>query len=170
MQIWLWGKKINKWKKLLPHNGWLLISSPASGRYRPGFSTRLTRDKFMSLVQSDENIWENVIRFLRASRTQLFHSSPFVLFSTYTDQAILAPACVRTCARPQRWVLSGSRKINFICLPHCIINLSFPSCGKGWGERGESQRYSHSGEPNLTRVAQFPQKQLLLLGPRAATH
>lgn len=56
------SKKINEWKKAPPHNGWLLISPPASRRYRTGFSARLTREKFVSFVQSDENIWENVSR------------------------------------------------------------------------------------------------------------
>lgn len=38
MQIWAPSKKINKWMKAPPHNGRLLISLPASGRYRAGFS------------------------------------------------------------------------------------------------------------------------------------
>lgn len=43
-------KKERDESKAPPHNGWLLISAPASGRYRAGFSAQLTRDKFTSLV------------------------------------------------------------------------------------------------------------------------
>lgn len=63
-------------------------------------------------------------------------------------------------------------KNNFICRPHCIINLSFSRWRrKRRGTNKKSLRYRHSWERlNLTHEPQFPKKQLLLLGPNSGLY
>lgn len=86
-----------------------------------------------------------------------------LIFRPDRYRTILARTCVRMCAlsKADSCQVLG-RLISFVF--HTVSSIYPSPVERG----GKSLRYCYSGEQNLTRMAQFPQKQLLLLGLRTA--
>lgn len=151
----------------------LLISLPASERYSACFSEKLTRDKLMSPVLSDENFSVSVSFLYFISSASLvsqryccftsIHLSYFPprRISSYFSVCVCVYTCVCTLSKADSCQVLG-RLISFVF--HTVSSIYPSPVERG----GKSLRYCYSGEQNLTRMAQFPQKQLLLLGLRTA--
>lgn len=125
----------------------------------------------MSPALSDENFSVSVSCLYSISSasciSQRYCCFTSIHLSYFSSRQILnyfsTRVCVSVCALSKAdFCQVLGRLISFVF--HTVSSIYPSPVERG----GKSLRYCYSGEQNLTRMAQFPQKQLLLLGLRTA--